>query len=270
MAPKKISVIIPFYKGGAYAEQLAASLSRQSFIDFEIILIDDGCGLDFEVLYHSFEKFSLNDRTKFVSSIKNSGPWFARNIGIDLAEAQLICFLDCDDYWAENYLSVMYEAAVESNALFIASNLIYLSGSKSTKSHLPEKISRIQLLQTNPIQPSGVMIAVKAIQSLRFSCCGHEDLDFFLKLTSQNVSVQCLNTDQVVVVRNCNSLSANKMNASVWQWKILRTHCRSTMCASILFFIYAINGILKRLMALYRPIFLPQYLARKLILNEVH
>ena len=70
---------------------------RQTFKNFEVIFIDD-CSKDktLEILQKYQES---NSNFKIIRTPINSGPGFARNIGLRNALGKYVCFLDSDDCW---------------------------------------------------------------------------------------------------------------------------------------------------------------------------
>ena len=91
----QISVVINTYKGASrgFLAQAVQSVLAQTFSDFELILVDDGSPDETEALCRTFMK----DPRVIFHKQKNQGPSAARNAGIRLAKANLICFLDDDD-----------------------------------------------------------------------------------------------------------------------------------------------------------------------------
>ncbi len=95
-----VSVIIPMYNVGKYIEQSITSVLQQTYHDFELILVDDGC---FDDTLNKVNKFS-DPRIRIVHQ-KNRGLSGARNTGIDAARGSYVALLDADDYWAKDKLS---------------------------------------------------------------------------------------------------------------------------------------------------------------------
>ena len=95
-----ISVIIPLYNKARFVSRALESVLRQTFADFECILVDDG---------------STDGSGEIVAGIKdarirlvrqaNGGVSRARNRGIELARHPLIAFLDADDEWLPCFLA---------------------------------------------------------------------------------------------------------------------------------------------------------------------
>ena len=95
----KYSVIIPVYKTEPYFHLCVESVLRQTYTDFEIILVDDGSPDGCPMMCDEFRK--QDGRIKVIHQ-KNAGLGFARNAGIDAAQGEFLVFLDSDDYWLKD------------------------------------------------------------------------------------------------------------------------------------------------------------------------
>lgn len=96
-----VSVVMPVYNVEAYVAEAVQSVLRQTFSDFELIIIDDG-GSDRSVeICKSFD----DQRIRIVSQA-NRGLAGARNTGIGEARGRYIAFLDSDDRWLPEKLAL--------------------------------------------------------------------------------------------------------------------------------------------------------------------
>ena len=106
-----ISIIIPVYNCEKYLEACVASVLRQSYQNFELILIDgggtDSSGAMCDVL-------AQTDRRIRVLHKSNEGVSIARNKGIAMANGKWLCFIDSDDIIADDYLEKLYSLSVSS------------------------------------------------------------------------------------------------------------------------------------------------------------
>lgn len=115
-----ISVIVPVYKVEAYLSRCVDSILKQTFTDFELVLVDDGspdhCG-------DICESYSKKDTRIHVLHRKNGGLSAARNTGIDWvlahSKSEWITFIDSDDWIHPRYLDLLYQA-VQKTGLSIA------------------------------------------------------------------------------------------------------------------------------------------------------
>jgi len=88
-----VSVIIPAYNSADYIEEALESVFKQTFQDFEILVIDDGSTDDTGAILEKYK-----DRIEYCFQ-ENGGPASARNQGIRMARGEYIAFLDADDIW---------------------------------------------------------------------------------------------------------------------------------------------------------------------------
>lgn len=101
----KFSVIIPAYNAENFIQRSVRSVLRQTFSDFEIIVVNDGSN---DTTYQKVS--SISDERLIVIDKKNEGVSVARNEGIQRAQGEYICFLDADDEFYPNHLSALAEA----------------------------------------------------------------------------------------------------------------------------------------------------------------
>lgn len=95
----KVSVIVPSYSRPALLKKTILSVFAQSYIDWELIVVDDnGKGTPSQVTTSELMEFFKSDpRINYLVLEKNSGGSAARNYGWRRAEGKYICFLDNDD-----------------------------------------------------------------------------------------------------------------------------------------------------------------------------
>jgi hypothetical protein len=96
----RVSVIIPLFNKAPYVERALTSVFAQTCSDFELIVVDDGSSDDGPRIVQGYK----DPRVRLVTQ-DNSGPGAARNRGLELAQGELVAFLDADDEWLPNYLS---------------------------------------------------------------------------------------------------------------------------------------------------------------------
>lgn len=89
----RISIIIPAYNAAAYLPETLDSILRQSYTDYEIILIDDGSTDDTQTALAPYM-----DNIRYVYQ-ENTGVSEARNHGLRLSQAEFVLFMDADDYF---------------------------------------------------------------------------------------------------------------------------------------------------------------------------
>lgn len=96
------SVIIPLYNKEYYISKSINSVLKQTFKNFELIIINDGSTDDSLSIVQQF----TDTRIKIVNQ-ENSGVSVTRNNGVKLAKYEHIAFLDADDWWNSHFLEEM-------------------------------------------------------------------------------------------------------------------------------------------------------------------
>ena len=110
----KISIIIPLYNSQKFIGTCIDSILRQTFQDFEIILVDDASrdgGLQF-----CGQRYQKEPRVKILQHSRNRGECASRNAGLSAAKGKYIYFMDDDDALMPRALEVFYNVAEQSNA----------------------------------------------------------------------------------------------------------------------------------------------------------
>lgn len=95
-----ISIIVPAYNVEKYIKTCLDSLINQTYSNFEIIVINDGSTDQTEKILNEYES---NPKIRIFSQ-KNGGLSAARNQGLNLANGELVCFIDSDDSVKSDYL----------------------------------------------------------------------------------------------------------------------------------------------------------------------
>lgn len=90
-----LSIIIPIYNAEKYLKMCVDSILQQTFSNFELLLIDDGSR---DASPQICDDYARKDARCKVTHKENGGCSSARNLGISLAEGDLVAFVDADDY----------------------------------------------------------------------------------------------------------------------------------------------------------------------------
>ena len=101
----KISVIVPVYNTEKYLPDCLNSVLQQTFSDWEAICVNDGSLDNCEKI---LTQYAQKDKRIRVFSQDNQGVSAARNLALDHAKGDYICFLDSDDELAPTFLEKMY------------------------------------------------------------------------------------------------------------------------------------------------------------------
>lgn len=245
-----ISVIIPIYNAEVTLQKTLNSVLNQTYKFFEVLMIDDASADNSKKIATEYTK---DPRFKLIFLNKNNGVANARNIGIEASSGEYLCFLDADDWWESEKLSLQIHQMLKENL-----SLSYMSyyrideNSSALLSNVnpPKKLTYRQLLSSNHIGNLTTMVKKTCIGDTRFIKKGHEDYIFWLEILKKGITAQLIKTES----NQCNylvrkkSLSANKLKTIKWQWYIYYHYLKLGFVNSFFYLIlYIFNGIRKRL-----------------------
>lgn len=105
------SIIIPLYNRPQEINELLASLVKQDFTDFEVLVIEDGSSLDAREIVEGYQD-KLNIQYYYKD---NAGQGFARNYGFERSKGSYLIVFDSDCLIPAHYLSTVYKTLGETH-----------------------------------------------------------------------------------------------------------------------------------------------------------
>lgn len=109
----KLSVVVPVYNAEKYLEECLSSILKQTFTDFELILIDDGSSDRSGAIC---DEYARRDERIRVIHQENHGVTFSRQLGASAATGDFVTYVDSDDWIDKETYSVMMTHIEETNA----------------------------------------------------------------------------------------------------------------------------------------------------------
>ena len=100
-----ISIVVPAYNAAGVIGRCIDSVLRQTYPDFELLIIDDGSTDETAEIVAA--KAAQDARVRLIRQ-ENAGVSSARNTGIAAASGELLCFIDSDDTVSANYLEILH------------------------------------------------------------------------------------------------------------------------------------------------------------------
>ena len=219
MTTELVSVIIPSYNAENTIQRAIDSVLVQDYPAVELIVIDDGSSDQTVQLIWQMRQ-RCNDKQVKLNLIaqRNAGVSAARNRGVKEAKGYYIAFLDADDRWLPNKLSLHIKHLQTSDELglsFARVNFVSLDGrirkqSKLLQQHLQAK----DFLSANPtISPSNWVVKAavcRTINGFNTEMTHAEDQEFLIRVL-QETDYAIAGIDQVLIdyTTSIDGLSAN-------------------------------------------------------------
>lgn len=188
-----VSIIMPAYNVAPWIDKTLHSVLRQTFVNWECLIIDDGSTDDTAECARAF----ADPRIRIFSQL-NKGVSAARNYGLELARGHYIVFLDADDIWASNALELMC-STLDAHPECALAWADFVRFEDVTGRELPLPATRlwhtgdtwVDMLVDNFMQFGALCIRANAVSTLRFDVGLHigEDRDWLLRLLYTNKAV---------------------------------------------------------------------------------
>lgn len=232
-----------------YIEDTIYSVINQTYTKWEMVIVDDNSSDNSTNIVKQF----INDkRIRLIEANENNGAAVTRNIAIKNSKGRFVAFLDSDDLWDENKLMIQVNHLIENNIAFSFTKYDRVSedGSKMRGNRQFNLEPSFNYLISNcVIGCLTVMLDKEKCGEIKFPLIKkRQDHGLWLTLYRNGIKPYGINKYLAKYrVRN-NSISSNKFNASIYQWKLYRDIMNFNFFQSIKYiFIYLITGIKNRI-----------------------
>lgn len=133
----KVSIIVPVYNAEKFLSKCIESIIGQSYLNLEVLLVNDGST---DKSLHICEKYSAKDARIRIINKTNSGVSSTRNVGIESATGDYICFSDADDYLMPDYVEYLLGLCLKYNADISYSSEMFTTFHKEQITHDEVKV----------------------------------------------------------------------------------------------------------------------------------
>jgi glycosyltransferase involved in cell wall biosynthesis len=217
-----VTVVIPCYNSSATIKNCLESVLKQSYQNIEIVLIDDGSTDDTLPKLRELKNKHQDRYSISVVTQKNAGPSKARNNGVELAQGELIAFLDSDDIWIPEKLSLQ----IELYNRFTQPPVMIGAPHPYNKSKIVAGYTEItlkKLLWSNFFQTSSVLSQRKILMDNKFNENQKYSEDYALWLTLAKRG-KCLLIHQPLTESSKRSFNGKGLSSKKWQmekWELI-------------------------------------------------
>ena len=243
-----ISVITPYYKKKKFINQTINSVLRQTYKNFELIIIyDDKNKSDLTFIKQITKK---DKRVKIIDNKYNMGAGKSRKKGIELSKGKFLAFLDADDYWNRNKLKEQI-SFMNKNKIKISHTSYFIIDSTNRIIGNRKALDRnhAQLLSSCDIGLSTVILDKKLItKNINFANIKtKEDYVLWLKITLNKNTIFAFKKNFTKWRKLNNSLSSSTFQKMKDGYYVYRKYMNFNPIKSIIhLLILSFNYLLKK------------------------
>lgn len=187
----RVSVIIPVYNGQEFIAATLRSVFEQTFLDFEVIVVDDGSTDRTEGILEKFQ-----DKIILLKN-NHKGPASSRNLGLEASRGSLVAFLDSDDLWLRHKLERQVSIAdshpeygiITTDIAKFDSTGITVPSCSALRPPIPSGYVLEKLIFDNWIATSGAMVRRECFEKVgKFStdtiALGRDDWNMWVRIAA--------------------------------------------------------------------------------------
>ena len=244
-----VSIIMPLYQAEKYIQETIESVKKQTYLDWELIVVDDGS----KDRSYELAKKEESKKIKVIKMLQNGGPSLARNKALELAKGRYIAFLDADDRWKEDKLEKQISFMQQNNACFSYTSYEFIKddGTKTGKVvQVPESLTYEQALKNTIIGILTVMIDTQTIpkEYLQMKPIKNEDTATWWSILRKGYIANGLQESLAYYRVANNSRSQNKLKSLKNTWRLYRREEGLSLFKSMYYHLcYTYHAIRKRI-----------------------
>ncbi|MCF0150897.1 MAG: glycosyltransferase family 2 protein [Firmicutes bacterium] len=242
-----ISIIMAAYNAEKTVAASVQSVMRQTYADWELLLIDD-CSTD--RTGEIAEAFAAQDpRIRVLHNPVNSGVSKTRRAGVDASSGAWLAVLDSDDLWQSDKLQKQVQTALIEDADLICTGSSFIDEEGAPYEwvlHVPRQITYRQLCFQNIISNSSVLVKKDVFLA---NCVEREDIheDFACWLNVLKNDGKAVGIDEPLLIYRISraSRTGNKFRSALRNWRTYRAVGMAVPKALVCETGYMIKGVLK-------------------------
>jgi len=245
-----VSIITPSYNSSKFIEECINSVISQTYLDWEMIIVDDRSTDNSRDLITKFAK--ENDRIKPIFLEENVGAAEARNVAIKKSKGKYVAFLDSDDLWKNIKLEKQISFMNEKNIAFSFTSYQPMSENgveKYSVIKVPYQIDYHSYLKNTIIGCLTVVIDREKTGEFQMpNIRSSHDMALWLLIMKRGFSAYGLDEDLAYYRIVSTSNTSKKWKAAKEVWDVYRKVEQLNIVYSAICFVgYVYNAIKKRM-----------------------
>ncbi len=232
------SVITPTYNRAQFIVSAIESVLAQTFHQFELIIVDDGSMDNTESLVAPFA--NKDPRVRYIKQ-ENKGRSTARNVGIEAAKGEYICFLDSDDLWRNKHLKILQATIIQhADPALYYGGLTWWFESENREQEVEYQPrsqfeSDVEFVIANEFAPDCVCVHRTILDKHKFNpqLFINEDLELWARIAAENQVLPVESNTALLRVHPGNTMTSEKDSVSprieVFELQLNNPQLRSQM-----------------------------------------
>ena len=222
-----VSIIVPVYNAEKFIVETMEHVAAQTYEDWELLLVVDGCGDDCARVIREYQKSTGEKRLRLMVNEENMGAARSRNRGLLAARGRYIAYVDADDLWRPEKLERQLQYMREKQAAFVFTGYEFADEEGAGTGrvvHVPSRLTYREALKNTTIFTSTVMFDTQRIprEMLEMPEIKSEDTALWWKVLREGHTAWGLDQNLVLYRRPRQSLSSNKLEAVRRIWNLYR------------------------------------------------
>ena len=216
----RVSIILPNYNSYKTIVPTINSILRQSYKNWELIIVDDASSEKTRKILIKYEKIK---KIKIIYLKKNKGAGYCRNIAIKNSSSYYLAFIDSDDLWEKNKLKLQIKFMRDNNYNFTYTYYKTFSNNAQIIKNIktPKKFNFDTFTKNTSIATSTMVLRRTTANKIKFSntkIC--EDYYYKCQMLKKNKYGYCYPDYLTYYQISKNSLQSNRIRNLYWMWKI--------------------------------------------------
>lgn len=252
----EVSVIIATYNYGKFILEAIESVFQQTFINWELIIVDDGSA---DGTSDIVKPYLSSNKVKYIFQ-ENKGLSIARNVGIKASSGKYIQFLDADDLIHHEKLKIQSQYLENHKEVDVVLSDYFLFEEKRDKIiFTPPSLKDIKNIKINILKGNFIVVnsplsrkkAIEAIGGFDETLKNTEDWDLWLRMISSGMVFGHVNERLAFVRVHPNRMSLNRLRMFVGRYTVIKKNLKNIPMNSI-YWDYAKRCFIRSKLAIMR------------------
>lgn len=224
MSEPLVSIITPTYNCGKFIGKTIESVQMQTHKNWEMLIVDDCSTDDTETVVNAY--CNKDQRIFYYRLAVNSGPAVARNKAMEMAKGTYMAFLDSDDVWIPEKLTVQISWMNEHDYAFTSTSYEQIDEAGILLNKIVHSIKKTdynRLLLDCPVGNSTVIYNVEKMGKFKVPNIRKRNDDaLWLKMLKREQYIYGMSQVLMQYRVRQGSVSSNKFNLIKYHWQLYR------------------------------------------------